>query len=188
MTRVAILGGSFNPPHLAHQMACLWALSTGRADAVWMMPCHEHPFHKRLVSFEHRCAMCELATESFLPGRVSVSRVEGELGGESRTFATLEHLIQHFPEHQFSLIIGSDILLEKDSWYRFADIQRMVTVLVLGRSGYPSPAGVPVLPAISSTWIRDTIAAGGDVSAVVAAGVLDYLQRHTLYGYSPPGP
>ncbi len=182
MTRVAILGGSFNPPHLAHQMACLWALSTGRADRVWLMPCFEHPFRKRLVSYEHRCAMCELAAHGFAPGTVTVSRVEGELGGESRTYVTLKHLIEQHPELRFSLIIGSDILLEKDSWYRFVDIERMVKVLVLGRSGYPPPGeDVPVLPAISSTWIRETLGGGGDVSRMVPAGVLEYIEEHLLY-------
>ena len=181
MTRVAILGGSFNPLHLAHQMACLWALATGRAEAVWIMPCYGHPFRKRLVSFEDRCAMCELATRDFASETVSVSRVEGDLGGESRTYVTLKHLIREHPEHRFSLIIGSDILLEKDAWYRFDDIERMVEVLVLGRSGYPSPEGVPVLPAISSTWIRQILAEGGDVSGVVSAGVLEYIREHKLY-------
>ena len=126
--------------------------------------------------------MCEAATTSFAPGAVSVTRVEGELGGESRTHDTLRHLITAFPEHRFSLIIGSDILLEKDSWYRFDDIERMVQVLVLGRSGYPSPDGVPVLPAISSTRIREIIAAGGDASSMVPEGVLAYIQRRSLYG------
>lgn len=182
MTRIAILGGSFNPPHLAHQMACLWALSTGRAEAVWLMPCYEHPFRKRLAPFEDRCAMCDLLTREFSQGTVSVSSVEGELGGESRTLVTLEHLSQKFPRHRFSLIIGSDILLEKDSWYRFDDIERMVEVLVLGRSGYPCPEGVPALPAISSTWIRRTLAEGGDVSGVVPAGVLEFIEQRSLFG------
>ncbi len=181
MSRIAILGGSFNPPHLAHQMACLWALSTGQADRVWLMPCHGHPFGKQLVSFEDRCTMCEAATADFAAGTVAVTRVEGELGGESRTHDTLQHLIGASPQHRFSLIIGSDILLEKDSWYRFDDIERMVQVLVLGRRGYPSPDGVPVLPAISSTRIRETIAVGGDVSSMVPAGVLAYIQQRSLY-------
>lgn len=179
--RVAILGGSFNPPHLAHQMACLWALSTGRADQVWLMPCNQHAFNKQLVSYEHRCAMCELAALSFPPGSVTVSRVEGELGGESRTYVTLRHLREQHPQLQLSLIIGSDILLETDSWYRFDEIQRMVQIMVLGRSGYPSPEGVPVLPPISSTWIRQTRRDQGDVSAVVPARVLRYMEQHKLY-------
>ena len=58
----------------------------------------------------------------------------------------------------------------------------MVKVLVLGRSGYPPPGeDVPVLPAISSTWIRETLGGGGDVSRMVPAGVLEYIEEHLLY-------
>lgn len=181
MSRVAILGGSFNPPHLAHQMACLWALAAGKADQVWFMPCHEHAFRKRLVSFEHRYAMCQLCSSVFAPGSVAVSRVEGELGGRSRTYITLQHLAKAHPEHQFSLIIGSDILLEKDSWYRFDDLERMVEILVVGRGGYPSPEGAPVLPPISSSRIRQLRAQGEDVSSLVPAKVMDYIELNRLY-------
>jgi nicotinate-nucleotide adenylyltransferase len=107
--------------------------------------------------------------------------VEGELGGRSRTYDTMVHLQRTHPELSFSLLIGADILQEQDSWYRFEDLQRLVPVKVLGRSGYPSPAGAPLLPPISSSEIRRRLAAGQEVSAVVPAAVLAYIERHGLY-------
>jgi nicotinate-nucleotide adenylyltransferase len=181
MSRIALLGGSFNPPHVAHQMICLWALSTDQADEVWLLPCFRHPFHKDLVPFEHRVAMCIRAVQTFRQGSVTVSRVEEELGGESRTLFTVQHLVQRHPEHRFRLLIGADILEEKSAWYHFEEVGRLAPPLVIGRSGYASPAGVPELPAISSTVVRQRIRGGGDVSALVPAAVLEYAATHRLY-------
>lgn len=181
MSRVAILGGSFNPPHLAHQMACLWLLASEAADQVWLMPCNQHAFGKPLEAFDHRCAMCQTLGQVFRPGAVQVTRVEQELGGTSRTLHTVQHLIATHPEHRFSLVIGADILEERHNWYGFDQVEELVDVLVVGRSGYPSPEGAPVLPAISSTEVRRRLRAGEDVSAMVPRGVADYIARHGLF-------
>ena len=70
----AIYGGSFDPPHMGHQLACLYVLEALAAEAVWLMPCFVHPFGKALSSFEHRFAMCEKLARP-LP-RVTVSAAE----------------------------------------------------------------------------------------------------------------
>jgi len=181
MTRIALLGGSFNPPHVAHQMACLWVLSTEQADQVWLVPCFRHPFHKPLAPFEHRFQMCTLAAQDLPPGRVLVSRIEEELAGESRTLITIQHLRQRHPEHAFRLVIGSDILPERSAWYGFEQIEELAPPLIVGRSGYPSPKELPELPAVSSSRIRQMLDRGEDVSPLLPAGVLRYVQAHQLY-------
>jgi len=184
--RVALLGGSFNPPHIAHQMICLWALSSGRADQVWLVPCFQHAFNKELLSFEHRYRMCELAAEIFDDPRIRVSDVERAMGGESRTLHTLQRLTAEHPKHRFALLIGADILAEKDSWYRFDEIERMVDLLVLGRQGYQGPDDAVVLPAISSTEVRARLADERSVSHLLPAGVLGYIKDHRLYRPESP--
>ena len=52
MTTVALFGGSFNPPHIAHQMVALWVLETQAVDGLWMLPTWRHPFGKPLVDHE----------------------------------------------------------------------------------------------------------------------------------------
>ena len=89
--RVAIFGGSFNPPHVAHVLAVTYVLATEDLDEILVVPCFRHPFAKELAPFEDRFAMCELAM-AWLP-KVTVSRVEQELGGESRTLRTVEHFV-----------------------------------------------------------------------------------------------
>jgi len=179
--RIALLGGSFNPPHVAHQMICLWVLSTEQADQLWLMPCYHHPFGKELVDFGHRVEMCQLASAIFPPGRVSVCTIESELGGEGRTLFTLQALRERHPEHSWRLVIGADILQEASAWYRFDEVQRLAPPLVLGRTGYPSPEGAPVLPQISSTRIREALRRGEDPVAWVPAAVRAYVQQHQLY-------
>ena len=88
---IALLGGSFNPPHVAHLMVAWWALSTQPVDEVWLLPAFAHPFGKELAPFEDRVRMCELAARA-LRG-VHVCTAERELAGDplvGKTARTLE--------------------------------------------------------------------------------------------------
>jgi nicotinate-nucleotide adenylyltransferase len=181
---IALFGGSFNPPHVAHQMVCLHLLSTTSVERVWMVPCFQHPFAKQLASFADRFAMCELAAVLF-GGRVEVSRVEAELGGASRTLYTVRHLRRAHPEHRFSLVLGTDILPELAQWHGWAEIQELCEVMVIGRSGY-SAAGVDFfLPEISSTEIRARLAGGDEPTSWLPREVLVYVREHGLYRDRP---
>ena len=158
--RVAIFGGSFNPPHLAHQMAALYVLETAAIDELWIVPAFQHPFGKALAPFAHRLEMCELAAAALGP-RVKVSAVERELGVESRTLRTVRRLQQDFPAHAFSLVIGADLLAEVPSWHGGAELQRTVPFLVVGRAGFESGRGGAVaLPRVSSTEVRAALGCG----------------------------
>jgi nicotinate-nucleotide adenylyltransferase len=94
--RVAFFGGSFNPPHVAHQLVALYVLETAAVDELWMVPCLKHPFDKALAPFPQRLRMCELAAAALGP-RARVSDIEGRLGGESRTLADHQGLAHRAP-------------------------------------------------------------------------------------------
>jgi nicotinate-nucleotide adenylyltransferase len=181
MARVALLGGSFNPPHVAHQMLCLWVLSTRHAEQVWWVPCYRHALGKPLAAYEHRREMCLLASGSLPADRVLVSEIEREIGGESRTVFTIRRLLEQYPGHRFSLVIGADILVEKDAWYRFDEVERLVELLVVGRAGFPSPDDSIELAQVSSSEIRRRIARGQPVDHLLPARVAAYIERHRLY-------
>ncbi|HTB56507.1 MAG TPA: nicotinate (nicotinamide) nucleotide adenylyltransferase [Polyangia bacterium] len=178
--RVAIFGGSFNPPHLAHQMAALYVLETAAIDELWIVPAFQHPFGKVLAPFGHRLEMCELAAAALGP-RVRVSAVERDLGLESRTLRTVRRLQQDFPAHAFSLVIGADLVAELPSWHDSAELQRSVPLLVVGRDGFDAGAGRLALPRVSSTEVRAALAAGRPVDGLVPRVVLDYIYEHNLY-------
>jgi nicotinate-nucleotide adenylyltransferase len=194
--RVAVFGGSFNPPHVGHVLGVVYALSTAPIDEILVVPVYRHPFAKELAPYPDRLAMCRLAL-GWLP-HVSVSTVEEELGGESLTLRTVEHLAIDHPSWSLRLLIGADVLGDLPKWHRWDRIAALAPPLVMGRSGVPvREAGVPwvgaeaegappepVLPCVSSTEIRAALASlgVGAVRGLVPARVLDHIEEHGLYG------
>jgi nicotinate-nucleotide adenylyltransferase len=178
---IALLGGSFDPPHVAHVMAAWWALATQGVREVWLLPTYRHAFGKRLAPFEDRVAMCELAVAA-LRG-VHVCTAEAELAGDplcGRTARTLEHLAAKHPDRRFALLIGADILPDTPQWYRWDRVNELARVVVVGRQGYPGGAE-PQLPAVASSAIRDRLARGEDVGGLVPARVLALIRERGLY-------
>lgn len=186
---VAIFGGSFNPPHVAHQLAALVVLETEPVSALWMVPTWRHAFGKSLAPFDDRLAMCQLAARALGP-RVQVSDIERELGQAaagagaaprpSRTFDTLEALRARHPDLGFRLVVGQDILAERDAWHRWDDVCRLAPLIVLGRAGTPD-AGPLALPDISSTEVRARVARGESALPLVPRTVMDYIAQRGLY-------
>jgi nicotinate-nucleotide adenylyltransferase len=191
--RIALFGGSFNPPHVAHQLVSLYVLETQPVDELWLVPTYVHPLAKQLVSYDHRVAMCELAAAP-LGDRVQVSRIEQELAQRpgfvaSRTLDLVEHLVAE--GHQVRLVVGTDILAETGKWYRWDDVVRIAPLIVVDREGHGAPSGSLVtgvtMPAISSTQIRDALAAGQveALTGLLPRHVLRYIAEHELYRTAP---
>ncbi len=185
MTRirqVALLGGSFNPPHVGHLMAAVYVRTALPVDEVWLMPAFHHPFGKPLEKFEHRVAMCRAMGEDLGPW-LKVSEVEREVGEGGRTIDTLEWLLPKHPGTRFRLVLGSDILHDLPSWKAWDRIQQLVDVTVLHRAGYPDPRAIgPPLAEVSSTEIRKKLAAKELPVELVPRAVLVYMQGQRLFG------
>lgn len=177
--RIGLFGGSFDPPHVAHQLVCTLALSVGGVHEVWLVPCFRHAFDKELASFADRVAMCRLAAEPF-GSRVRVCDVEEELGGVSRTIVTLEHLQRQHPALSWVLVVGADILAETPRWYAWDRIQTLAGLYVVGRSPAESTDGI-VLPDVSSTDIRELLRQGEVITGLVPDSVMTYIRSHDLY-------
>lgn len=205
--RVGLFGGSFNPPHAAHQLVALYVLETQPLDELWFIPTYTHAFGKALVPYDHRVAMCELAAAPLGP-RVRVSRAEYELAQApgfvaSRTLDLVNHVIAQ--GHAPRLVIGADILGETHKWYRWADVAAAAPPIVIGRAGYTLPDGASEsgaassepawargaieMPFVSSTRVRELMAAwrGGDagaeqqLAALLPRQVMGYIAREQLY-------
>jgi nicotinate-nucleotide adenylyltransferase len=177
--RVAFFGGSFNPPHVAHQLVSLYVLETATVDELWLVPCWKHPFDKPLAPYPQRLRMCELAVAALGP-RARVSDIEGRLGGESRTLQTIRALRAEHPEHAFSLVLGADIVPELPMWYGAEELLRTVPRIVVGRGGVAGGGGL-VMPAVSSTEVRARLAKGESTSDLVPHAVEAYIREHGLY-------
>ncbi len=185
--RVAIFGGSFNPPHVAHTLAVVLVLATEEIDKVLVVPAYQHPFGKPLAPYDDRVAMCELAM-GWIPG-AQVSRVEETLGGESRTLRTLEHLTSQRPDWHLRLVLGADILAEAPRWFGFDAIAELAPPIVLSRAGAGPVVGAERtrLPEVSSTDVRAKIARGAwsELASMLPRDVLAYVRSRGLYGAPP---
>jgi nicotinate-nucleotide adenylyltransferase len=204
MTRVALFGGSFNPPHVAHQLVALYVLETQPVDEVWFVPVYEHVFGKQLAPFASRVTMCELAAAA-IP-RAKVSRVEEQLAKRpgfagSRTLDLIEHLIATHPGIELRLVVGTDILGETAKWHRWDDVVAAAPLIVVGRAGHLPAGSVATgvtMPEISSTEIRAALAAltpasraalahgqTSGLGSLLPASVLRYIATRDLYAGAP---
>lgn len=193
--RVAVFGGSFNPPHVGHQLVALWVLETADVDELWFVPAFVHPFEKPLAPFEDRRRMCERAAAALGP-RVRVSDIEAQLGGPSRTLRTIQKLTEAHPDVELALIIGEDLVDESATWHGAEELRRLVPFIVVGRMGRTAPQSTqappsapdgvtPIaIPDVSSTAIRVALGQGRPVSAWVPRMVLAYIVERGLYGPS----
>lgn len=178
--RIALYGGSFNPPHVAHQLSCAYVLATARVDQVWMIPTWKHPFQKALAPYEDRVEMCRVAARVF-GGNVMVSRIEEQLGGDSFTLNTVKALRKEHAEHDFALVIGADLVAERERWHGWPELKTLIDFIVVGRQGQPDVGAALDLPPVSSTEIRAMLARGENVAGWMDAGVLDHIRARGLY-------
>ncbi len=184
---IAIFGGSFNPPHAAHELAALYVLETCEdVHELWFVPTFVHPFSKPLAPYDDRVAMCQLLADS-LGDRVVVSRAEQALAKTpgfvaSRTLDLIEMLSHARPHDRFRLVIGTDILTETDKWYRWDDLVALAPPIVVGSRRISRGRRRLEMPSISATRVRELLAKRDPaVSALVPHQVLRYIAAHQLY-------
>lgn len=185
---VAVYGGSFDPPHVAHVLVACWARVSAGVDRVLVVPTWRHAFDKRSAPYEDRVRMCELAMAP-IEG-VTVSRIERTLQ-ESRTLLVLEALQEAHPDAALRLVIGTDILPSTPRWHRWDAVAALAPPLLVGRRGYPADEAAlaahgleepPLtMPELSSTEIRRRLKLGEDVSGRVPPTVAAYARERGLY-------
>ncbi len=183
--KIGIFGGTFDPPHLSHILACHYVLETTEIEKIFVIPCYLHPFGKVCVSFEHRLKMCQLAMHRLKPA-VEVLDIEGKRDGISYTIDTVRELKSQYPQDEFTLIAGSDILEETHKWKDFAELQKLVKILILPRITVDTRSEINTtakffLPDISSTIVRNKLRNGESVDEFISRSVLAYIKQHNLY-------
>ncbi len=182
MMRVALFGGAFDPPHVGHALGAVFARTCLNADEVWLLPSAGHPFHKKMVPFEHRVAMCTALCGQLGPW-LRVNTVEATIEGAAYTVDVLKRLRTQHPENQFVLVVGSDIVADLPKWKAWPEIEAMAEVAVLNRAGFPSDRSVgPPMAEVSSTDVRARLQDGRGVQGLVPDVVETYLRTHGLYG------
>jgi nicotinate-nucleotide adenylyltransferase len=199
--RLGILGGTFNPPTLAHLLLAQEAHSQLALDEVVLMPVFAPP-HKEAAEDpgpEARAEMCRLAVGD--DRRFSVSELEIERGGASYTVDTLRELHATFPGNELSFIIGGDMAFSLPTWREPAEVVALARLAVAEREGARRAdilerlATIPGavdrtdffdLPRvdISSSLVRRRVAAGRPIRYLVPDAVTGYVAEHGLYAGS----
>jgi len=190
--KIALFGGSFDPPHLGHIAMAQAAVDQADIDEVIFIPCAVSP-HKTSTPpapAADRLTMLKLATQD-LPW-ASVSDIDLQLPTPSFTWRTVETLAPTFPEDtQLHWILGADQWQNLDHWARPEFLRDHLHFLVIPREGdviTPRDAwSATVIHAnhpASSSAIRDAVANGASDGAWIHwlhPATLEYLRAHKLY-------
>lgn len=195
MTRIAIYGGSFNPPTIGHQQVAAHLSQSGLVDRIWVCPAYTHPFGKDLAPYEHRLTMCFHAFQG-IPN-VDVGDAEREAflaGGKGYTLDLICFLKSDanpsLKDAEFFLVLGSDILQDLPRWVGHEELFREVTPIIVGRKGFRTREHIPAnaitlfdlpIPEVSSTQVRECVASNRPMTGLVPPEVEDYIKFHVLY-------
>jgi len=136
--KIAIYGGTFNPPHKGHTSLAKSLVTQGLVDEVWLLVSPLNPFKQAQTSefapYDDRLKMTELAV-SRIKG-LRASDFENHLPRPSYMLTTLDELSKAYPEHQFVLVIGADNWQSFDRWYKYEEILAKYPILIYNRPGY----------------------------------------------------
>ena len=193
---IGLLGGSFDPIHLAHVQLCTVARDALGLDAVHLIPA-ALPWQKGELhaSAAHRCQMVSLAIEG-IPG-LKLDRIEVDRKGETYTIDTLRLLLQRFPSRDVWLM-GADQLANFCRWHDWAEIVALADLAVAMRPGHEleppaelasrltrlgkSLLRLPLAPVeTSATDIRLRVKTGASTDGLLAPAVRHYIDQHQLY-------
>ena len=190
MERVGILGGTFDPVHVAHLVAATAARDQLRLDRVLVVVAGD-PWMKRgrvLAPAELRFEMVAAAIDEV--DGLAASRLEIDRDGPTYTVDTVETLRAEMPRTELFLIMGSDVAASLESWHRVDALREAVTLALVDREDAAptiAPAGwrcarvhIPRLD-VSSTDLRRRIAAGESVDFLVPPPAARILRAHGLY-------
>jgi nicotinate-nucleotide adenylyltransferase len=195
--RVGLFGGSFDPVHNAHLALAHAAVEALSLDELRWIPAGS-PWQKTrlLTPAAQRADMLRLAIAGV--ARFRLEPCEIERAGPSYTIDTVLALQQRESGRRWFLLLGQDQLARLHTWHRWRELASRVELAVANRAG-EHPAISPELAdarialtevplpamAISSSAIRESVAAGLDIAALVPAAVAGYIDAHGLYRNPP---
>jgi nicotinate-nucleotide adenylyltransferase len=195
--RIGLLGGSFDPPHLAHRALGALAMQQLGLDELRWLPAGA-PWQKagrRMADGAHRVAMLRALLDR-APGHVVDDR-EITRGGATYTIDTVRELQTEEPGADWFFILGQDQYGRFDTWRDWPELLQRLTLAVAGRDGQPPtpPAALAAVPHrvvalplprhdIAASDIRHQLAAGvpaAQLVPLVGTAVAGYIDQHLPY-------
>lgn len=200
MSKVGIMGGTFNPIHLAHTEMAKVCLRQQELDKILFMP-SKNPPHKKdksILPENERAVMVKLAVSEY--DKFVFSDFELQRKGTTYTADTLRMLQEENPDDNYYFIMGADSLLYLDKWYRPQEILKRAVILAIGRDGSTpdelkakrkelikqyDKADIRFVHMrqmdISSSMIREGIAHGENMEKYLDKEVWNYINTNGLY-------
>lgn len=199
-TKVGVFGGSFNPVHTGHLVATNEILNSGVVDEVWLMPCFKHVFKPSSETAPITDRMQMLLLSVGKNPKIVISEFEidqGEnKGRQNYSIDTVRELKKNYPEFDFSLIIGSNLVDELPKWKNIGTLLKETKLIIVAmpdfakekvrKSRLLSRAKPVILDSIartniSSTEIRKRVKAKKSIEYLVPEKVREFIEHKRLY-------
>ncbi|MCF6348424.1 MAG: nicotinate-nucleotide adenylyltransferase [Flavobacteriaceae bacterium] len=193
MKKIGLYFGTFNPIHIGHMAIANHLVEFSDLDEVWMVVTPHSPFKKKasLLADNHRFQLVQIATEEY--PKLKPSNIEFKLPQPNYTVNTLAHISEKYPQHNFSLIMGSDnlksfhkwknyeVILERHDIYMYPRViegERIVTQF----DNHPKihKIDAPIME-VSSTFIRKSIADKKNIRVLLPCNVWQYIDEMNFY-------
>ena len=186
--KIGLYFGSFNPIHVGHLIIASHIVNNCDLDQVWLVVSPQNPLKPAsLLNEYHRLHLVQIATES--NSKLKASNIEFNLLKPSYTIDTLTYLDEKYPQHRFSVIMGSDSYQNLYNWKNYEQILKRYPIIIYQRPGYVVHdrqlgniliADAPLLD-ISASFIRKNIKDGKSIEYLVTEKVRQEIENNSYY-------
>ena len=195
MKSIIVYGGTFNPPHYGH-INCVDAISRKYNDQKIILVPVGIPPHKETKSLATKQQRIDMLNLMFA-GYSNVEICEYEMMSDRKSFTidTIHFLKEKYSNPNIKLVIGSDMLMSFEKWYRYDEILQNVKLivvlrdenhltkvkLIVGELGANSEILCDNIIEISSTDIRNNIDKGAEITGMLPKSIEDYIHSNNMY-------
>jgi nicotinate-nucleotide adenylyltransferase len=203
---MALMGGTFDPPHIGHLLAASDACDQLRLDRLIFVPASQQPLkqHQASTPATHRLRMVQLMADG--DARFAVDEIEIQRSGLSFSVDTLEEYARRFPDSERFFLLGVDAFDLLDQWREAARVVGLAHLVVLTRAGDGAMDGETTVDAVtakvraigganaatpgvldsrrvdvSSSEIRARVREGRPIRGFVTDAVAQYIESNGLY-------
>ena len=196
MKKIALYGGSFDPPHLGHVITITAILNSKLVDEVWLVPTGLHRDKAHRASADDRKAMISVMMATMFGSKVPIYLNYSQINRSwkvSTTFDLLEEMQKTYPKTKFYFVIGTDLVKDIPTWNEYGKLKQIKGLfLAVQRLGAETISNVPpyikivetknlALTNVSSSLVRTMISHHQSLEGVVPPAVISHIIRNGLY-------